>query len=82
MNEPWENMDSQDSPRFGLGGSHHLPPYSIPCAWPWGLPPNIIFSQGSQVKNLKILEIETPKTLETHNVFCRPLIEVTFKENL
>jgi len=30
------NMNSQDSPQPGLGGSHHLPPYSIFCAWPWG----------------------------------------------
>jgi len=29
MGEPWANMDSQDSPWPGLGGSHHLPPYSI-----------------------------------------------------
>ncbi len=27
-------MDSQDSPRPELGGSHHLPPYSILCAFP------------------------------------------------
>jgi hypothetical protein len=27
--EPRATIDSQDSPRFGLGGSHHLPPYSI-----------------------------------------------------
>jgi hypothetical protein len=26
------NIDSQDSPWPGLGGSHHLPPYSILCA--------------------------------------------------
>jgi hypothetical protein len=23
--KPWVNSDSQDSPRLGLGGSHHLP---------------------------------------------------------
>jgi len=27
--EPWANSDSLDSPQPGLGGSHHLPPYSI-----------------------------------------------------
>jgi len=27
--KPRTYMDSQDSPRLGLGGSHHLPPYSI-----------------------------------------------------
>jgi hypothetical protein len=35
MDESWANTDSQDSPRPGLGGSHHLPPYNILCAWPW-----------------------------------------------
>ncbi len=34
------NSNSQDSPRPGLGGSHHLPPYSILCASPWGPHPN------------------------------------------
>jgi len=28
------NTDTQDSPRPGLGGSHHLPPYSILCDSP------------------------------------------------
>jgi hypothetical protein len=43
-NEPWVNMDSQDSPRFGFGGSHHLPPYNIFFAWPRGQHRNIILS--------------------------------------
>ncbi len=34
------NSDSQDSPRPGLGGSHHLPPYSIFYASPRGPHPN------------------------------------------
>jgi hypothetical protein len=34
MNEAWANMDSLDSSRLELGGSHHLPLYSIFCAWP------------------------------------------------
>jgi len=29
--EPWAYIDSQDSPWPGLGGSYHLPPYSIIC---------------------------------------------------
>jgi hypothetical protein len=39
------NLDSLDSPRLGLGRSHHLPPYIILCSSPrndwWGccLPP-------------------------------------------
>ncbi len=37
------NLDSQDSPRLGLGGSHHLPPYSIFYASPRHLHPNGFF---------------------------------------
>ncbi len=44
INEQWANMDSQDSPWPGLGGSHHLPPYSILYAWPHGQHPNVILS--------------------------------------
>jgi hypothetical protein len=35
MDESWANIDSQNSPRLGLGESHHLPLYNILCAWPW-----------------------------------------------
>jgi hypothetical protein len=38
-----------DSPQPGLGGSHHLPPYSIICVSPWKLHPNGSFSRDSQV---------------------------------
>ncbi len=41
-------MDSQDSPQPGLGGSHHLPPYSILCASPRGPHPNGILSRDFQ----------------------------------
>ncbi len=34
------NTDIQDSPRPGLGGSNHLPPYNILCDSPRGLHPN------------------------------------------
>jgi hypothetical protein len=34
--KPWANTNLQDSPWPGLGGNHHLPPYSILCAWPRG----------------------------------------------
>ncbi len=33
-NKPWATLDSLDSPRPGLGGSDHLPPYSILCVTP------------------------------------------------
>ncbi len=42
------NTDSLDSPRPGLGGSHHLPPYSILCVTPPHLHPNGYFSRDSQ----------------------------------
>ncbi len=45
-NEPWGNMDSQYSPWPGLGGSHHLPPYSILCAWPQPAP-KMLFCLGT-----------------------------------
>ncbi len=41
-------MDSFDSPRPGLGGSHHLPPYSILCVTPPHLHPNGSLSRDSQ----------------------------------
>jgi hypothetical protein len=39
----------QDTPRPRLGGSHHLPPYSILCAFPPRLHPSGSFSRDSQV---------------------------------
>jgi hypothetical protein len=42
------NLDSLDSPRPGLGGSHHLPPYSILYSFPPHLHPNGYFSRDSQ----------------------------------
>jgi hypothetical protein len=42
------DLDSLDSPRPGLGGSHHLPPYSILCSSTRRLHPNGSFSRDSQ----------------------------------
>jgi hypothetical protein len=42
------NMDSLDSPRPGLRGSHHLPPYSILCITPLHPHPNGFYSRDSQ----------------------------------
>jgi len=42
------NMDSFDSPRPRLRGSHHLPPYSILCVAPLHPHPNGFYSQDSQ----------------------------------
>jgi hypothetical protein len=46
--KPRANSDSLDSPRPGLGGSHHLPPYSILCNSLRELHPNGFFSRDSQ----------------------------------
>jgi len=42
------NIDSLDSPWPGLGGSHHLPPYSILCVAPPHSHPNGFYSRDSQ----------------------------------
>jgi hypothetical protein len=46
--KPQTNLDSLDSPRPGLEGSHHLPPYSILFSSPLHLHPNGSFSRDSQ----------------------------------
>ncbi len=69
------NSDSQDSPRPGLGGSHHLPPCSILCASPQGPPLNGILSP-------EIAKVGTHVTLGLHNFTCRPSIEMKSKKKL
>jgi hypothetical protein len=54
------NTDTQDSPRPGLGGSHHLPPYSILCSSPRRLHPNGYFSRDSRVGVLKSRQMGLP----------------------
>jgi len=46
--KPRATLDSLDSPRPGLRGSHHLPPYNILCSSPSHLHPNGSFSRDSQ----------------------------------
>ncbi len=46
--KPQATLDSLDSPRPGLGGSHHLPPYNIVCSSLSHLYPNDSFSRDSQ----------------------------------
>jgi hypothetical protein len=55
------NLDSLDSPRPGLGGSHHLPPYSILCSSPWDLHPNGSFSRDSQSGVPKLSRFGLPR---------------------
>ncbi len=51
------NSDTQDSPWPGLGGSHHLPPYSILSSSPRGPHPNGILSWDSQVGVLEFSQL-------------------------
>jgi hypothetical protein len=46
--KPRATLDSLDSPRPGLRGTHHLPPYSIFYVSPLQLHPNGTFSRDSQ----------------------------------
>jgi hypothetical protein len=56
--KPRITLDSQDSSRPGLKGSHHLPPYSIFCAFPRHLHPNGFLSQDSQGGVPKLSQFE------------------------
>jgi len=58
------------TPRPSLGGSHHLPPYSILCDAPLRLHPNGSFSRDSQVGVPKLSRNcpgWSPGTLGAHN---------------
>ncbi len=57
--------DSQDSPRPKLGGSHHLPPYSIFCTTPREWHPNGFLSQDSQMGVPKSLRLGVPQLCRT-----------------
>jgi hypothetical protein len=58
------NTDTQDSPRPGLGGSHHLPPYSILYNSPRRLHPNGYFSRDSHLESRNCPEIVQVGVLE------------------
>ncbi len=70
------NTDTQDSPRPGLGGSHHLPPYIILCGWPRSLHPNGFSLSGLPSGSLEIPPTGTLATLEPHNFVIKPPIEM------
>jgi hypothetical protein len=55
------NTDTQDSPRLGLGGSHHLPPYSILYDSPRSPHPNGYFSRDSRVGIPKSRQMGLPR---------------------
>jgi hypothetical protein len=81
MDKPWANMDSQNSPWPGFGGSHHLPPYSILCAWQRDLHPNVILFRDSRVGISKFPKLGLSQ-LKAHNFVCRPPIEMRFEAKL
>ncbi len=81
------NTDTQDSPQPGLGGSHHLPPYSILYTSPWGPHPNGFVSRDSRLRvpkspKLGLPQLWSPTTLEPHNFVKRPWIEMQSKAKL
>ncbi len=79
------HFDTQDSPRPGLGGSHHLPPYSILCNAQRRLHPNDSFSRDSQVGIPKLSRNcpgWSPGTLEAHNSRLQSLIATRSKPKL
>jgi hypothetical protein len=55
------NTDTQDSPRPGLGGSHHLPPYSILWTSPRGPHPNGFSLRDSHVGVPKSRQLGLPR---------------------
>ncbi len=74
--------NSQDSPQPKLGGSHHLPPYNILCAWPWYQYPNVIMSQDSQMGVLKFPKLGLPRLWKSITFVCKPPIEMRSKAKL
>ncbi len=61
MGQATGNLDSLDSSRPGLEGSHHLPPYSILCSFAPRLHPNGSFSRDSQSEIRKLSWFGLPR---------------------
>ncbi len=61
---------------LGLGGSHHLPPYSIFCTSPRGPHPNDFSFPRLSSGSPEIAPNGTPATLEPHSFASRPWIEM------
>ncbi len=86
--EPWANSNSQDSPQPKLGGSHHLPPYNILCAWARDQHPNVILSSkchfvlGLPSESPEIPTIGILAILGAHNFACKPPIKMSFETKL
>jgi hypothetical protein len=65
------NTDTQDSPRPGLGGSHHLPPYGILCSSPRRLHSNGSFSRDSRIGVPKLSRVRVPELWELISPDCK-----------
>jgi len=76
------NTNTLDSPQPGLGGSYHLPPYSILCGWPWSLHPNDFSFLGLSNGSPKIVPVRTPAILEPHNFASKLRIKMQFEAKL
>jgi len=59
-----QTLDSQDSPRLGLGGNHHFPPYSIICVFSRHLHLNGFLSRDSQGGVSKLSRFRFPGLCE------------------
>jgi hypothetical protein len=84
MDEPQANTNSQDlqdSPQLGLEGSHHLPPYSLFCAWPWGQHPNVILSRDSQIEVSKFSKLGPPRLWRTITLCANLLLRWNLSKN-
>jgi hypothetical protein len=64
LGQTTSNTDSLNSPRSELGGSHHLPPYSILYVAPPHLHPNGFYSRDSQGGVLKLSWFGLPRLWE------------------
>ncbi len=69
------HFDTLDSPRPKLGGSHHLPPYSILYSSPRRLHPNGSFSQDSQGGVPKLSQVGFPGLWELISPDCKIRLE-------
>ncbi len=77
-----EHFGLLNSPRPGLRGSHHLPPYSILCVSPPRLHPNGSFSRDSQIGVPKLSRNcpgWNPRTLGARNSRLPSLITIRSK---
>jgi len=82
----WNNFGARmNHEQTHIHKTHHSPNLEEATtlyAWPQGLHPNVILSRDSQVANFEILKIRTSTTLEAHNFFYKPPIEVRSKTKL